>query len=168
VTTVAYQLPFFKTQPGLARKVLGNWQVSGIYALQSGRPSDLSDKSDVAGLGSTTQRPQINCNPNLPADKRTIAEYFNTICFAAPALGTIATTSARPLLLPGVNNFNFSLMKRINLVEKKSLEFQGDLYNAFNHTQFTAFGTTFGTVTFGVVTAAAASRETQLGIKLRW
>jgi hypothetical protein len=166
--TVAYQLPFFKNQPGLARTVLGNWQTSGIYALQSGRPSDLSMAQDVAGLDTTTQRPQITCEPNLPGNQRTTTRYFNTSCFASPARGTVATTSARSLRLPGVNNFNFSLMKRINLTEKKSLELQGDLYNAFNHTQFSAFGTSFGTSTFGAITAAAPSRETQLGIKFRW
>jgi hypothetical protein len=166
--TVAYQLPFFKNQPGLARTLLGNWQSSGIYALQSGRPSDLSIAQDIAGLGTTSQRPQIACNPNLPGNQRTPARYFNTSCFVAPARGTVATTSARSLRLPGVNNFNFSLMRRINLSEKKSLELQGDLYNAFNHTQFSAFGTGFGTAAFGVVTAAAPSRETQLGIKFRW
>jgi hypothetical protein len=166
--TVAYQLPLFKNQPGLARKVLGNWQTSGIYALQSGRPSDVSMAQDVAGLGTTNQRPQITCNPNLPSDQRTPLRYFNTSCYATPARGTVATTSARSLRLPGVNNLSFSLMKRINLTEKKSLELQGDLYNALNHTQFTAFGTGFGTAAFGVVTAAAPSRETQLGIKFRW
>jgi hypothetical protein len=166
--TVAYQLPFFKNQPGLARKVLGNWQTSGIYALQSGRPSDLSMAQDAAGLGTTNQRPQITCNPNLPGNERTTTRYFNISCFVAPPRGTVATTSARSLRLPGVNNFNFSLMRRINFSEKRSLELQGDLYNALNHTQFSAFGTGFGTAAFGVVTAAAPSRETQLGIKFRW
>jgi hypothetical protein len=123
---------------------------------------------DAAGLGTTNQRPQITCNPNLPGNQRTPQRYFNTSCFTAPARGTVATTSARPLRLPGVNNFNFSLMKRVNLTEQKSLELQGDLYNAFNHTQFSAFGTNFSTSTFGVITAAAPSRETQLGIKFRW
>jgi len=82
--------------------------------------------------------------------------------------GTIATTSARPIRLPGVNNFSFSLMKRVNLAEKKSIELQGDLYNALDHTQFTSVGTNFSTATFGVIAAAASSRETQLGIKFRW
>jgi hypothetical protein len=168
VTTIAYQLPFFHSGPGLARNVLGNWQVSGIYVLQSGKPTDVSDKSDVAGLGTTTQRPQITCNPNLPGGQRAPSEYFNTDCYTAPALGTVAATSARSIIGPGVSNFNFSLLKKVNITERKSLELQGDLYNALNHTQFTTVGNTFGTSTFGVVTAAAASRETQLGIKFRW
>lgn len=166
--TVAYALPFFHNGSGFTKKVLGGWHTSGIYALQSGRPTDVSMTKDIAGVGTTNQRPQITCNPNLPGDKRTPAKYFDTACFTAPAQGTFATTSARPVRLPGVNNFNFSLMKQINITESKQLELQGDLYNLFNHTQFTAFGTTFGTSTFGVVTAAASSRETQVGIKFRW
>jgi hypothetical protein len=168
VTTVAYQLPFFQSRPGLARKVLGNWQASGIYVLQSGKPTDVTIKSDIAGLGTTTQRPQITCNPNLPGGRKTPVEYFDTGCYTTPALGTLATTSVRSVRSPGVSNFNFSLLKRVRITESKSLELQGDLYNALNHTQFTSVGTTFGTTTFGVVTAAAASRETQLGLKFRW
>jgi hypothetical protein len=168
VTTIAYQLPFFKSQSGLTRRILAGWQVSGIYLVQSGKPTDVTIKSDIAGLGTTTQRPQITCNPNLSHGQKTPAAYFNTSCFTTPLLGTLATTSARPLISPGVNNFNFSLLKRVNIDEKRSLEFQGDLYNALNHTQFTTVGSTFGTSTFGVITATGASRETQLGVKFRW
>jgi hypothetical protein len=83
-------------------------------------------------------------------------------------LGTFATTSARSVRLPGVDNVTFSLLKRIPLTESKQLEFQGDIFNLLNHTQFSAVGTTYYSSTFGQVTAANSSREVQLGVKLRW
>jgi hypothetical protein len=64
-----------------------------------------------------------------------------------------------------------SLMKRVNITElpKRGLSsFRTICTTRSNHTRFTAFGATSGTTTFGVVTAAAASQETQLEIKFRW
>jgi len=164
--TGSWQLPFFKSNTGLAHKTLGGWQASAIYALQSGLPTDITLGRDIAGVGNTSQRPQITCDPN--GGPHTVSQWFDTSCFAAPPLGTFATTSARSVRLPGVDNVTFSLLKRIPLTESKQLEFQGDIFNLLNHTQFSAVGTTYYSSTFGQVTAANSSREVQLGVKLRW
>lgn len=37
---------------------------------------------------------------------------------------------------PGINNFDFSIQKDFKFSENKSLEFRGELFNAFNHVQF--------------------------------
>lgn len=41
---------------------------------------------------------------------------------------------------PGINDWDISLMKNFQLTESKSLQFQSNFFNAFNHTQF--FGPT--------------------------
>ena len=57
---------------------------------------------------------------------------------------------------PGINDWDISIMKNFKLTESKSLQFQSNFFNAFNHTQF--FGPTLnggalgGSGTFGQVT----------------
>ena len=54
-------------------------------------------------------------------------------------------------------------------VEKLSVEFRAEMYNAFNHTQWLNVNTTFTTATgntFGRVTAARDARFTQLNLRV--
>ena len=57
---------------------------------------------------------------------------------------------------PGINNWDISLMKNFQFTESKSLQFQSNFFNAFNHTQF--FGPTSdggsvgGSAQFGQIT----------------
>jgi hypothetical protein len=43
---------------------------------------------------------------------------------------------------PGINDWDISIMKDFKITESKSLQFQSNFFNAFNHTQF--FGPTLG------------------------
>jgi len=55
------------------------------------------------------------------------------------------------------------LTKRIKLPwETTGLQFRGEMFNAFNHTNFNALGTTFGSSTFGILRSkdADVSRRT--------
>ena len=37
---------------------------------------------------------------------------------------------------PGINNWDISVMKNFKFTEAKSLQFQANFFNAFNHVQF--------------------------------
>jgi hypothetical protein len=41
------------------------------------------------------------------------------------------------LRTPGINNWNMNLLKRVNIDESRSLQFRVELYNVFNHPQYT-------------------------------
>ncbi|HEY1660125.1 MAG TPA: carboxypeptidase regulatory-like domain-containing protein [Candidatus Sulfotelmatobacter sp.] len=49
---------------------------------------------------------------------------------------------------PGINDWDISLMKNFKLTESKSIQFQSNFFNAFNHTQF--FGPTSGAGALGL------------------
>jgi hypothetical protein len=57
---------------------------------------------------------------------------------------------------PGINNWDISVMKNFIFTESKSLQFQANFFNAFNHTQFFSptsnGGAVGGSTTFGQVT----------------
>ena len=90
------------------------------------------------------------CNPKLdgPAQSR-LNGWFNTSCFTVPAAYTLGNESATDPVLrgPGINNFNFSLLKKTTLTERFNLEFRGEAYNLFNRVQF-------GPPNTGITTAA--------------
>jgi hypothetical protein len=57
---------------------------------------------------------------------------------------------------PGINNWDISILKDFKFTETKSLEFQANFFNAFNHVQFfgpsssegaSGFSSNFGQVT---------------------
>jgi len=52
--------------------------------------------------------------------------------------GALANAGRNTILMPGINNFDFSIAKKFNFSEKKYLEFRSDFSNAFNHAQYTA------------------------------
>ena len=57
---------------------------------------------------------------------------------------------------PGINNWDISVMKNFRFTESKSLQFQTNFFNAFNHTQFfsptSSSGAVGGSSNFGQVT----------------
>jgi len=51
----------------------------------------------------------------------------------------------------GLVDFDFSVLKDFHLMERVRLEFRGEFFNAFNHTNFGLPGLVFGSSTFGVI-----------------
>jgi outer membrane receptor protein involved in Fe transport len=78
-------------------------------------------------------------NNNAPIDPNTARYLVNPVY--NPGLpgsvirtGTLGRNTERT---PGTNNWNINLLKRTRITESISFEFRAELYNAFNHPQFT-------------------------------
>ena len=69
---------------------------------------------------------------------------------------------------PGTENLDFTLSKRFPITESKRLEFRFESFNILNHTNLAAPNTSFGSLTYGTIIAAAAPRDIQLGLKFLW
>ena len=80
--------------------------------------------------------PDLIANPNLSGSQRKVSEYFNTSTFAAPPAGSFGTAGRNIILGPGINDFDFSLMKNFPITEEKRVEFRAELFNIFNHANF--------------------------------
>src|SRR5262249_57780936 len=46
-----YELPFWKGSSNLRNRLLGNWEISGVYQAQSGTPFSVRKNVDYAGVG---------------------------------------------------------------------------------------------------------------------
>jgi hypothetical protein len=68
----AYELPFFRGQPGLAGHILGGWQIAGFLTFQSGSPWSPLNAADptnalggIDGLVGSAIRPNLNTTLNV-------------------------------------------------------------------------------------------------------
>jgi hypothetical protein len=116
-------------------------------------------------------------NPSVPWGSRGAKRWFNPQVFGRPAKGTVGTAAKDVFRGPGLNNWDFALMKDIPLKsESRYFQLRLDLYNAFNHTQFSAVDNTARfdpagnqvNAQFGQTTLARPSRVSQLTLRLQF
>jgi Carboxypeptidase regulatory-like domain len=160
------------------RAALDDWQLSGITAFASGTPSGVTlalqdSATDLTGGGDGT-RVVVTGDPVLARGDRTFARWFDTSVFARPARGDVGNGHKDIIRLPGVNNTDLTLFKRIPLKsDRRHLQLRWEVYNLFNHTQFSnvditaRFSATGEQVnpTFGQVTATRAPRVMQGAVR---
>ncbi len=172
-----YELPWFQDQKGVAGRVLGGWQLSGIVSAATGLPLTVTSLQsfDPAGQGvklsssPASYRPDEIADPNANAP-HTLTQWFNTAAFAnVPAGQTRPGTERRGAVRgPGYQIWNFSLAKNIRVTETTGFEFRAEAYNAFNHTNPFSVDTALGDSTFGQVTSTRDPRVLQLGLKFNF
>jgi len=167
-----YELPFFARQENLKEKFLGGWQISGITYYFTGLGfSPATSSNDPAGLGllgssPSGPRPDANCDPNANAP-HTFLQWFNTACFANPPLGVnrVGNASRNIIHGPSTTRFDATLAKNIRLGESRSLQLRWEVFNIFNHTNFTTLSLNITSSTYGNVTGVRDPRTMQFGAK---
>lgn len=175
VTTVLYDIPFFRGLHGAAKYALDGWQVSTIMTAQTGFPTPVTSTLDTTGTGIISRPNQIaGQDGNLPADQRTWQHWFNTNAFTDAAYGTFGTSPRTGAIrLPGLINFDFSANKEFRFTERRGLQFRAEIFNLFNHynpdpqtVDTNLKSATFGAVGGGV--SGITTRVVQLGAKLNF
>lgn len=170
-TGYSYLLPG-SNMKGPGRYLLGGWQTSGIWTLETGRPFNITLPNDVANIGArgTFQRPNLVGNPFPDGWTKTYGPggyYFNTAAFASPQQYTFGNLGRNVLRGPGFKNFDISAFKNFNLTERFRMQFRAEFFNAFNVVNFSNPGGSFGTPNFGRSTGTQnQQRSIQFGLKL--
>lgn len=167
-----YELPFFTRQADFKEKLLGGWQISGITYYFTGLGfSPATSSNDPAGLGllgnsPSGARPDLICDPNSNAP-HTFLQWFNTACFANPPAGVnrVGNASRNTILGPSTTRFDATLAKNIRLSESKSVQLRWEVFNIFNHTNFTTLSLNVTASTYGNVTGVRDPRTMQFGAK---
>jgi len=169
VASYVWELPVGKGRrlggnwPGYLQQSIGNWQVNGIFTVQSGLPITPVLGFDNSNTGNFYDRPDTVGNPNNGPKK--VTQWFNTSAFALPAPFTFGNTGRNTIDGPGIRTVDFSLFKNFVFSESKSLQFRAEFFNLLNHPNFDPPGVTFGTPSFGVIGGAADPREIQFALK---
>ena len=127
--------------------------------------------SDFTG-GDATTRPVLLCDPNISvgtADATGLAFAFNPACFGKPGVaGSIGNLSRNFVRLPSIFNNDVAIFKNIRLGEKREIQLRWEVYNIFNHTNFSDVN---GAMTFApdaVVSALPSSGTCPAGTVLAY
>lgn len=176
VASPIYELPFgrgkqFLSNGRLENALAGGWQVSAIITAHTGLPFTVYSTQDYSNTGSGSPRPDRICRGVGP---RTLSQWFDTSCFTTDALAQALAsghprfgTSRRNILTaPGAQNWDMAFIKRTKIKDRMTVELRGELFNAFNHTNFGVPGTTIGTQTAGIISSSSGPRDIQLAVKL--
>jgi len=167
---------------GVARAILSNWSLAAIVTIQSGTALTIADTNSTNVFGISEDRAQLSgaCSNGQLVRGGSIEPklngYFNASCFTntpiigADGIGTGFGNSATGIADgPGQANLDLACSKTVSLrwpVEKGSLQFRAEFYNALNHPQFANPDSNFTSPTFGVISSTAVNpRVGQLALK---
>jgi hypothetical protein len=185
VANYVYELPFYKEQHGLTGHVLGGWELSGISQFISGQSLTITQSADnfdcqtpsgattgcIAGTypgGINIDVSSIAPRPDKVAPVHIVKnqlQWFDPNSFA-DAIGHFGSSPSGVLLSPGLDLWDLSAIKNVNLTSRARLQIRGEFFNAFNHTNLNGIITNVNQTGFGQATGAHDPREIQLGGKL--
>jgi hypothetical protein len=157
------------------RAILSDWNLSGIYSIQSGLPLNITlGNLDNAFSSTPNQRPNVSGSFQLPSDRDRVtkeAEWFNTSVFSLPAPGTFGNLGRDAVIGPAkiTNNASIARSFPIPLRESMKLQFRCDAFGLFNTPNLGNPNTTFSTSktsTFGQITSTSGNRSLQLSLHL--
>ncbi len=170
-----WQLPFAGMQGGLARAVLGGWQLNGIATVSSGTPFTVYDSRNVAQQGSHPEisgfagsRPDVISDPN--AGPRTVEQWVSAGAFrrldAVTEAGRFGNAGRNIARGPGQSTLDLSLFKTWAMGETARWQFRLEGFNVFNHANFGVPVNDLVSPNFGRILEAGPPRVFQAGLKL--
>jgi len=177
---------------GFKGKLLDGWSISGITAFQSGFPIRITSQDDrelqssfdfetpgepnvvapfksvnpkaatcafgtgpTSGTGITCQPINAGFDPNNSFTNSTVVP------------GTIGNAPRTVCCGPGINNWELGFLKSTPISERLRLEFRGQIFNVFNHSQFfQPDGNITNGSDFGRIKRARDPRLIQFAIKI--
>ncbi len=174
VNSFVWDLP--KLEQPVANAILGNWRLSGIITLQSGRPFNVgASNNPMAGAGSARADlvgdgyPVLD--PGRPKGER-LAAYFDTARFANPAPNTYGTLGRNILFGPGFANVDLSMSKGWGLPflgDQGLFEYRFEAFNVFNATHMANPVTGLTNPNFGkIISTDGDPRILQMALKVAW
>jgi hypothetical protein len=180
VINYMYDLPKVGSRLGFkpAGWVLDNWQISGITSFISGSPFtpgfSTVDGEDITGSAEGARITVVG-DPRLDKGERTYYHNFKTDVFRRTPSRSFGNAGLGMLRGPGTNNWDISVSKRVPLFsEGRFIQFRTEMFNAWNHTQFSGLytGARFDAAgnqvdpNFGAYSSARPPRTIQLSLKV--
>jgi hypothetical protein len=167
--SLVWDLPFGEARAKQPRGVLGmlarEWSVATVVTLQSGVPVAVTQANSLGYAGFTTQRPNLVGDPQLPADERTPAHWFNTAAFATANQFSLGTASRNPVRGPSYRDVDLALMRLVRVGGTRAIELRAEVFNLLNTVNFGAPAAVLGAANFGTITSALDPRVVQLAVK---
>jgi hypothetical protein len=173
VANYVYSLPFGHGKQflshGIASYILGNWQTSGIYVMQTGTPISITAActfSGATGYGCYADRLK---NPNLSSGQ-SMNQWFDTTAFASPAAYTFGSGSRTEpnLRNPGTISFDSVMSRWQPIKERMRLQFRAEFYDILNHPNLGSPSASITSSTFGRITSKSGNRTMVMALRLEF
>ena len=150
-TNFVLRSPELRGQNLIVREALAGWELSPIMTWQSGSPFSISGGNPSTAYnepssGGTAVGCLSACSgyradrvPGVPLKVRQggksnwVKQYFNPAAFTTNHDGTFGDSARNLIIGPPGFNTDASLMKNWSILERYSIQFRFELYNAFNH-----------------------------------
>jgi len=168
VFSSTYELPFgrgkrFASGSGpVLNRLVGGWQLAGIFNLQTGGPVSFEDRNTMIYYGGDIQW-----------DARNLSRAFDTTRFETnPSRQLDRNVRTLPSAFSAyrtdrINNIDLSLIKSVAIVERVKIQFRAETFNLFNHAIFNGPETNPTSGNFGRITSQAnLPRTFQLALRL--
>lgn len=166
VISPIWQVPIGTSGNSLFSKVAGGWSVAGVISFQSGNPFSIFSNNNSSESDNFLDRADVLGPVQIFKDPRTLRTFspdpdgIHGSCLSGPTTGHFwfdptnlncanapFTPGGVPLFShgdsgrnflhgPGLNNWDLALLKDFKITESKSVQFQANFFNAFNHVQF--------------------------------
>jgi outer membrane receptor protein involved in Fe transport len=137
----SYDLPKYAT----AKAFTNGWSINGLLRLSSGQPYNLNSFENFNNSNEFFERPDVIGNPFAGTGGHN--KLLNLGAFAAPCdwdptAGACAggfhfgNLGRNAFVGPDFKNFDFGLAKDTKFGEKLNMQFRVDIFNLFNHPNF--------------------------------
>ena len=176
-----WKLDYYHGENFFMKQVVNGWTISPIYFLQSGQPFEITSGGTYNADTSGHNRPDLVAGVNAFLDPhrpraQAAAAWFNTTAFVknGPGVaggigpgGADGNTPRDYLRGPGYRDVDLGFFRDVHFGEKVTFQLRGEATNIFNLVSLNnPSGTTYGSTSFGKITAAASPRVMQVGARL--
>ncbi len=178
IQSYIYELPFGPgkhfLRNGIASKVIGGWQLSGVFTFRTGKPLSFTGSNSLnLGSGGNATLDQIAPVETL-GGINTGNPWFSTTSFAKAATNVQGTTGRNIWSGPNLWGSNAALARTMVFKERYRFQLRLETFNMTNTPQFgqpnTGFGSNFGFITSTIgsgtgVNGTGGGRSAQIAAK---
>lgn len=157
-----YAIPnFLNNAPSIARYIVNNWELDGIFQFHSGDPLTIfAGNSNLDGSGQNRDRAVYSGSGAYSRSACAVGSvncvgWLNTVSFTNPAAGGFGNVAKGAFVGPRYVDWDGSLARKFPVTERVSFRFEADYFNLLNHTNLGDPGTTVGSSSFGKITSTS-------------
>ena len=168
-----YDLPFGPgkkyVSTGVASKILGGWEFSGIESCYTGTPFTIgASGTSLNAPGNTQTADQVLLDVARPGNVGPGQYYYNPAAFAPVTAERFGTSGRNTLVGPGVWNTDMSISRIFPIRENLKFEFRTEFYNLPNTSHFNNPDTTVNDSSFMQITSSYGERNIRFAGRFSW